>query len=643
MAMKDYALHYAAAGFRVFPVKSGTKGSSGGQLLQSWKEEATTDPSVITYWWNMWPDADICIATGGGLLVIDLDVKGGEDGTASLLSWVAANGNLPATAVARTRSGGQHHYYIVEGSFKNRRGFLPGIDLRSDGGYVVAPPSEGYAWVNTYPIARADQAVYDFLNGKEKPGRFSLPAEIPEGGRNDTLFKYAASLQAKGTPDDVILAELHRENTEKCFPPLPDADISTIMRSVTARYRKGQDGTVRFPDVKILKDGSTRIPVTVANTEALLEHMGYTVAYDVILRKYVINDKNGQPVEKRYDAILTALSDYYVRIGSPGSNKRMHEHIIQIGDCNRLNAVRYYLEGVYIIYGDSGKGIGQLQDALGITDSALYCTLVQKWLCQCVAMAHNDRGAYGADGMLVLKGPQGIGKTTFFRKCCSVGLRYFTEGAQFDGSKDSRMIATSSWITELGELPRSMKDSDTMKAFITGKSDKYRVPYGKTEEDFPRYTSLGATTNEDTFLKDNANRRYWVIEITNINLEKLNSIVFEEVWAEAYSLYRRDEFQSFRLTGEELRQMEENNKYYRVESEEERLLLDVFDWNQPEAEWKEYTATQIAEIIGHNVSAVKVGKVLKTLLQSERFGGLRCRIKNGYPLYMMPQRKTIVF
>lgn len=52
MLMKDYALQYAARGLRVFPVKKGTKGGSGGQLLRSWKDEAATDPTVISSWWN---------------------------------------------------------------------------------------------------------------------------------------------------------------------------------------------------------------------------------------------------------------------------------------------------------------------------------------------------------------------------------------------------------------------------------------------------------------------------------------------------------------------------------------------------------------------------------------------------------------
>lgn len=637
--MKDKmqaALHYASMGLRVFPVKEGTKGSNGGQLLRSWKDEATTDLNTVQVWWQQWPNADICIATGNGLLVIDLDVKGKEDGISSLLNWVAINGTMPATAVARTKSGGQHHYYMVKATYPNSRGFLPGIDIRSDGGYVVAPPSGGYEWVNNYPIAEANQLVYNFLEKKDVQKVFTLPAEIPEGSRNDTLFKYAASLQTKGVPDNAILEAVQKINYERCLPALPDADINTIVHSVTARYEKGKGNHLNFPDMKILKDGSVRISVTAANTAAMLEHEGYEVYYDVIRRESVIK-KKGESIagvaQIRYESMLTHLTDQYTRLGARASNSRMHEHVSQISDMNRYNAAKAYLECNYAIHGGN-VGIAELTDALCVKDD-LSRLLVRKWLCQCVAMAHNEQGLYGADGMLVLKGPQGIGKTTFFRKCCCIGAQYFTEGAVFDGSKDKIMANTSSWITELGELPRSMKDNDSMKAFITSPADKYRSPYDKKEDTHPRFTSFGATTNENAFLKDDTNRRYWVVELDKISLARLNRVSFENIWAEAYKEYRDLGAGSFRLTQEERAQLEERNRVYRIEPEEERLLNDSFDWEQPRKEWKEYTATQIADMIGHKVSVPRVGKTLRTMQGK----GVSYRIKDGVSLYQMPRRR----
>lgn len=636
---KDCALYYASIGLRVFPIKEGTK---NGHLLKSWKEEATTDSSTINNWWEKWPSADICIATGNGLLVIDLDVKGEDDGTKTLFEWISDNGSLPATAVVITRSGGQHHYYFVEGSYPNSRGFLPGIDIRSDGGYVVAPPSTGYAWIDQRPIVCADQTVYDFLDKKNKPRFFTLPDVIPEGSRNDTLFKYAASLQAKGVSDNQIQEALHKANRERCTPPLPMEDVQTILRSTTGRYRKGDAGRPCFPDIRILKDGSPRVEVTAANTAAMLEFEGYEAYYDVILREIVIHRK-GEAIKEvpeiRYESMLTHLTDQYTRYGARTSNSRMHEHVSQIADTNRYNAAKYYLECNYMIYGGL-TGIDNLIEALEIEDSdELSRILIRKWLCQCVAMAHNEKGAYGADGVLVLKGPQGIGKTTFFRKCCSIGIKYFTEGAIFDGTKDKVMANTSAWITELGELPRSMKDNDSMKAFITSATDKYRTPYEKKEAEHPRFTSFGATTNEETFLKDDSNRRYWAVKVEKIDLDKLNAVSFESVWAEAYADFKKHGPYSFRLTKEERYAMEIRNMAHRIMSEEERLLLDLFDWGQPKEEWKEYTATQIADMVGRNVSAIKMGKVLN----NSTIKPIPRRVLAGISYYKIPKRRPYEF
>lgn len=104
--------------------------------------DATTDEATIHAWWARWPDANIGIRTGmeSGLVVIDIDVdKGGED------SWeeFTQGHNVPDTVEAITGSGGRHIYFQhpSDREIKSRQGILPGVDIRADGGYVVAPPS----------------------------------------------------------------------------------------------------------------------------------------------------------------------------------------------------------------------------------------------------------------------------------------------------------------------------------------------------------------------------------------------------------------------------------------------------------------------------------------------------------------------
>lgn len=239
-SLKESAIQYAKAGLRVFPLAPNSKGN---QVLKSWKSEATTDLEQISAWWNKNPNYNIGIATGNGLLVIDIDVKKGAKGLESLKKY---GENLPATAKVKTPSGGYHLYYSVDSGFKNRVNIYPGIDIRTNNGYVVASPSridgQYYEWVNNDPIAIADQEVYKFLNGSLENNSNSplhMEDEIIQGQRNDTLFKLACSLQSKGLDDNAILSAMWQENKAKCNPPLSQDEIKVIYQSVRDRYAKG--------------------------------------------------------------------------------------------------------------------------------------------------------------------------------------------------------------------------------------------------------------------------------------------------------------------------------------------------------------------------------------------------------------------
>ncbi|MBI2930965.1 MAG: bifunctional DNA primase/polymerase [Planctomycetes bacterium] len=101
---------------------------------------ATRDLRVVRQWWKRWPATNVGLATGreNRLLVLDVDVPLG--GTS--LALTRRYGSLPPTAVVRTGSGGRHLYFRHPGPrIDSTDDWRPGIDVRSDRGYVVAPPS----------------------------------------------------------------------------------------------------------------------------------------------------------------------------------------------------------------------------------------------------------------------------------------------------------------------------------------------------------------------------------------------------------------------------------------------------------------------------------------------------------------------
>lgn len=137
------ALRYAQRGWRVFPI---TPGEKAPPLLQGWQEHAAADPAAIEDWWTrqyVGANVGIC-CLGSNLTILDEDPdKGGRE---SLAALEAKFGSLPVTFTTRTPRGGRHFYFVSADGVKNSVSKIgPGLDVRSDVGYVVGPPS---TWTN---------------------------------------------------------------------------------------------------------------------------------------------------------------------------------------------------------------------------------------------------------------------------------------------------------------------------------------------------------------------------------------------------------------------------------------------------------------------------------------------------------------
>ena len=228
-AMLAAALRYARKGWPVFPCVPGAK----RPIVEHGLHEATTDEAQIRAWWGRWPTANVAIATGApGPDVVDIDVKGDAPG-AETRARLAREGLLfGAFAEIITATGGQHLYYRGtdqrNGSIKKH-----GIDFRSTGGYVLAPPSviDGvgtYRVEDVRPYATAGtvswEAIKKFLNppAPPRPRRAAQPLNIPEGlsfakllnepvdvgERSDMFFRLVAAGRREGLDLDQIVQYL---------------------------------------------------------------------------------------------------------------------------------------------------------------------------------------------------------------------------------------------------------------------------------------------------------------------------------------------------------------------------------------------------------------------------------------------------
>lgn len=253
------------------------------------------------------------------------------------------------------------------------------------------------------------------------------------------------------------------------------------------------------------------------------------------------------------------------------------------------------------------------------TPHRMFETWLRKWLIGAVAKAMDGRRHQNA--MLVLDGPQGIGKSTFAKWLCSPLPDYYLDDAINPNDKDSHIRLTTHWIWEVGELGATMRRSDVeaLKAFISRQVVTVRRPYARLDMVKPALASMiGTVNNSAGILADSTgNRRFWVATIQEIDWNYTN-LDPNQVWAEAFTAYTNGE--TWYLTPDERAKSEENNDQYRVPNIIEGYLHKYF-YIEPQNHNK-WTATNeiVARLIdmGYKGSssrsvAMEVASTLKEL------------------------------
>ncbi len=279
----QFALHYINKGWRVLPLHTITDQQrcscgrancpSAGKhpITANGVKEATCDPVQVREWWK-WRRGtympNVGIATGDGLLVIDLDPRHG--GT---LEALAALTEIPETMYCTTGGGGWHYYFTydtVRWQIKNSAGKLgSGIDVRGDGGYVVASPSrhmsgDAYVWLRPIPSlpVPAPLALLKKIDEGSRQARIALsspkpplapappvpsspapiartPGMIVEGKRHATLVSLAGTLRRVGLTVQVVTEALLVINRLQCQPTLSDEEVLKLTQSI-AHWEPGQ-------------------------------------------------------------------------------------------------------------------------------------------------------------------------------------------------------------------------------------------------------------------------------------------------------------------------------------------------------------------------------------------------------------------
>lgn len=254
--VSDWARIYRSIGWSVIPLRSREK-----RPLIPWEPlqvRAATDEEIAD-WFARWPDANLGIVTGAISNLVVLDVDPTHGGDRSLEALEAHHGRLPRTLEAATGGGGRHFYFShPDGFVRNRVGIAAGVDLRGDGGYVVAPPSihpsgAQYLWVAGRTPTRGMLAPMPHWL-VESPGigergghplaywRSLIREGVSEGARNNTIASLVGRLLWHDLDPEMITELMLCWNSVRCRPPLPDSEVVATVESIVRTHHRTRVG-----------------------------------------------------------------------------------------------------------------------------------------------------------------------------------------------------------------------------------------------------------------------------------------------------------------------------------------------------------------------------------------------------------------
>ncbi len=235
-------------GLSVIPLSA--RGKRPMEPWARWQRERADEQQIHTWFAGGARQPNVGIVTGrvSNIVVVDVDSAAG-------LTWAQAH--LPPSPMRTATAKGEHWYFRHPGAAITIPNTVRiptadpqvSLDLRADGGYVVGPgsvhPSGAlYTRLGDWPPVDELPLFQRAWIGGERPTHAGdAGAPITEGRRNDTLWRLARSLHARGLSPTALLAALHAENLARCRPPLDDADVVTMAARAATHPDRDQQNT----------------------------------------------------------------------------------------------------------------------------------------------------------------------------------------------------------------------------------------------------------------------------------------------------------------------------------------------------------------------------------------------------------------
>lgn len=347
------------------------------------------------------------------------------------------------------------------------------------------------------------------------------------------------AMKALALEDDGVKAKLVQERQEK-------ADLAFSDTEAPQQEADAESWTDQIKD-RFAYDGNGNLKKTINNAVLVLENdprLKGKIAIDEFASRGVATGalpwnpkQETRPWTDEDDANYANFMETYY--GLKGRDL-LSQALTIVSGRHRFNDVAAYFKGL------EWDGVHRvdtlLVDYLGADDGPYVREITRKELCAAVARAMNDFVKF--DYMIILAGPQGIGKSTFLRY---LGKSWFSDSLTTFEGKEAAELIQGVLIVEVGELTAmNRQETNSVKQFLSKVDDIYRAPYGRRTERYPRRCVFFGTSNECEFLRDmTGNRRFWPVDVglnepTKSVWDDLPDEV-DQIWAEVYQMYLNGE------------------------------------------------------------------------------------------------------
>nr|MCR4708149.1 virulence-associated E family protein [Clostridiales bacterium] len=460
--------------------------------------------------------------------------------------------------------------------------FLPGV-------YVPSTYENRY----TYAAGESSSGAIVYGDGKFL---YSHHATDPAGGQLLNAFDLVR-IHLFGDRDDRASANTSGSKLPSCRAMLDLAASDENVRLLLLKERQAATASEDF-DIeeedeswkgRLTYDRSGRIENTLQNLVMILrsDPALRSIRYNLLADCIEVTGELPWPRTSKYwrDADDSQLVAYVDR--NYGSfTARYHEIALEkVADDRGFHPIIDYLESLPPWDGECRVDT-LLSEYLGAPDTPYTRAVMRKTLCAAVKRVYEPGAKF--DTMLVLNGPQGIGKSTLIARLAG---EWFSDSLSLGDTKDKTAAEKLQgyWILEIGELAGLRKaEVETLRSFLSRQNDIYRASFGRRVTPHPRQCVFFGTTNAETgYLRDiTGNRRFWPVKTTSksgAHSWDLDQDMIDQIWAETLHYYREGE--PLFLTAE-IERMAKREQTEAMESDEREGIIQDYlekllpaDWN----------------------------------------------------------------